>query len=294
VGSLERTCAGATPPAGYLVENGIPDCDDANPALSRPYHVDADGDGVPPPNPQEVCGPKDQAPPNTVSIFVRSDPGDCDDSDPTVSVLYHQDLDGDGYAGSATIAICGSPDLGPPPGFTKLGELDCDDGRADVHPDAFEQWSDDLDSNCDGRLGPWGDTCGDGGLCDTQPRVVAVDDTCASADLSVTDVETRQLCGGIWWGSIWIVNQGTRPTADFVLAVDGAFGHLAFAVADPIPPGSALPYRLPYHVPRNGQPSYDTSLVLGDVRFSVSVPAGDCNPTNDAFTKTISPYPCYP
>ena len=294
VGSRDRFCAGTTAPAGYLVETGVPDCDDANPAVSRPYHVDADGDGVPPPDPQEICGPRDQAPPHTVSINVDSDPGDCDDSDPTVSVLSYQDQDGDGYAGSATVSICGSRDLGPPPGFAKLGRLDCDDQRVDVHPDAFEQWSDDVDSDCDGRLGPWGHTCGDGGPCDADRRAVPVDETCSSADLLVTEVETRPICGGIWWGPIWIANQGTRPTADFVLAIDGSFGHVAFAIKDALAPGSELPYRLPQYLLRDGQPSYDSLTLVGDVRLSVSVPAGDCNPANDPFTKTILPSPCYP
>ena len=59
-------------------------------------------------------------------------------SDPDVSALYgaemvdtaYMDFDGDGY----------SPDDG-----------DCDDGNADVHPDAEETPGDGVDSNCDGE-----------------------------------------------------------------------------------------------------------------------------------------------
>jgi hypothetical protein len=294
VGSRDQICAGAKAPTGYVVETGIPDCDDSNPTISRPYHVDADGDGVPPPNPQEVCGPKDQAPTNTVSIYVDSDPGDCDDTDATVSVLYYQDLDGDGYAGRADVSICGNPDLGPPPGFAVLGMLDCDDQQADVHPDAFELWSDSIDSDCDGRLDPWGRTCVDGGPCDAGWPTVPLDQTCGSADVVITEVQAQLICGGVWWGQIWIANQGTQPIADYVLELDSSLGHAAFAIKDALAPGSQYPYRLPEHLFPDGRPPFESVQLDGEVRFSIRAPAGNCNPTNDTFTMTMSPEPCYP
>ena len=79
-----------------------------------------------------------------------------------------------------------------------------------------------------------------------------------------------------------------------MLEIDGSFGHLAFAITDPLAPGSQYPYRLPEHLFPDGHPSFDMCELDGEVRFSVRTPAGDCNPTNDTFTKTIWPAPCYP
>jgi len=95
---------------------------------------------------------------------------DCNDTidDPELLsfVVYSLDVDGDGYADPENgVTACG------PPGATyiELGEPDCDDADAAVHPGAIEL-CDSRDSNCDGDpiadavdlLEYWADEDGDG------------------------------------------------------------------------------------------------------------------------------------
>ncbi|HWR96786.1 MAG TPA: putative metal-binding motif-containing protein, partial [Candidatus Methanoperedens sp.] len=70
---------------------------------------------------------------------------DCDgavDDDPTDGTIYFQDGDEDGWGADEGTRACAQP-----PG-TALQEGDCDDGRADVHPEAPEE-CDGLDNDCD-------------------------------------------------------------------------------------------------------------------------------------------------
>ncbi|MFT5686062.1 MAG: hypothetical protein ACI8RZ_007017, partial [Myxococcota bacterium] len=74
--------------------------------------------------------------------------GDCDDSDPTVSVganqLWYADADGDGL-GDPDSAVMG---CSAPSGYVEDGQ-DCDDSRLDIYPGASEL-CDGLDNDCDG------------------------------------------------------------------------------------------------------------------------------------------------
>jgi len=74
-------------------------------------------------------------------------PDDCDDEDPQVgsAITWYKDSDGDGWGSeSATLIQCEQdPNYVETPG-------DCDDGEADVNPDAVETCNG-LDDDCDGE-----------------------------------------------------------------------------------------------------------------------------------------------
>jgi len=121
-GSSEYTLAQCDQPTGYVPEAG--DCDDTDP-LSHP-------DGV------ETCDGADN---------------DCDgevDGDAAVDTeLWFRDADGDAY---------GTPDQSqvscPPGEGWSLSDADCDDGNAEISPDATELCEDRRDNDCSG--GPHG------------------------------------------------------------------------------------------------------------------------------------------
>jgi len=82
-------------------------------------------------------------PPNDVVL----DSTDCDDSDNLTfpgaadndsSTSCMRDADGDGFG---DIDVTGAITAGD----------DCDDGDDDIHPEAMEDWRDDIDQNCDGE-----------------------------------------------------------------------------------------------------------------------------------------------
>jgi hypothetical protein len=107
-----------TQPAGYITTGG--DCDDINPLI----HPTAD----------EYCNNIDD---------------DCDGSVDEFSIdapTWYYDIDGDGY-GSAFII---SNDCNQPIGYT-AEDLDCDDTRATVNPDALEVCNS-LDDDCSGLI----------------------------------------------------------------------------------------------------------------------------------------------
>jgi hypothetical protein len=72
---------------------------------------------------------------------------DCDDTDANVGAptSWLVDADGDGYAGSSSVAACERPDA--------AAEVtgDCDDGEVGVHPGA-EELCDGNDNDCDGAI----------------------------------------------------------------------------------------------------------------------------------------------
>jgi hypothetical protein len=119
--------------------------------------VDADGDGstagadcddtdaTVSPDADEVCDGLDN---------------DCDgdvDDDPSDGATFYADADGDGY-GDAAGAATGCE----PPAGSVTDAADCDDTRADVHPDATEtDCADPTDYNCDGST-TYADADGDG------------------------------------------------------------------------------------------------------------------------------------
>jgi len=117
--------------------------------VSQPYWRDADGDGVTVGNshcgadvPAGYSGQPSQTP-------------DCDDTDAAISQNVYTDADGDGF-GSPESPTCVAPLAQGAPaaaGFS-LSQVDCDDSNGDIHPGAFEAWSDGVDSDCDGNDDP--------------------------------------------------------------------------------------------------------------------------------------------
>ncbi|MFH1462895.1 MAG: putative metal-binding motif-containing protein [Pseudomonadota bacterium] len=144
------------------------DCDDSDPGLGLPrtWCVDGDGDGY---GLASACTEACTAPEG----FVEDD-GDCDDGDAAVhpgaaeycgggdedcdglvddadeaplgTHVFYTDADGDGWGDpDATIEACAVP-----AGATAR-DGDCDDGRADVNPDA-EEVCGEADEDCDGLV----------------------------------------------------------------------------------------------------------------------------------------------
>ena len=147
---------------------GGDDCDDTDPALNPSIDVDGDGsdscadcdddDDTVAPGADEICGDGiDQ---------------DCNDEDAP------GDVDGDGFAS------------------LECGDLDCNDGDADIHPDATEI-CDDIDHDCDG-VTEFVDEDGDGfgptdcGGADCDDTIFAirpgVEELCDGVDNNCDDV----------------------------------------------------------------------------------------------------------
>ena len=100
-------------------------------------------------------------------------PADCDDLDPASGLpsTFFVDVDGDGWGSSHQQEACGLE-----PGLSTQGG-DCDDGDAEVHPDAPERCNE-LDDDCDGTpddgvdIPSWYlDSDGDSYGCDDEVRV---------------------------------------------------------------------------------------------------------------------------
>ncbi|MCB9683679.1 MAG: right-handed parallel beta-helix repeat-containing protein [Alphaproteobacteria bacterium] len=115
-------------PSGYVVK--VPDgeeddCDDVDAARN--------------PGATEICDGRD------------NDCDDLEDGDPDLvgGRVFHDDLDGDGYGvDAADPPICADV---VPAYKSPLGG-DCDDTDPLVNPDTLEDWTDDVDQNCDGNM----------------------------------------------------------------------------------------------------------------------------------------------
>ena len=135
-----------------LVDNDE-DCDDTDPSMSPEtvWWEDADGDGFG--NPETGITSCIEHPGST-----RADPAfaDCEDDDEQVfpgaaiaePELCTRDADGDGF---------GALDVG---GDAEPG-TDCDDERASVYPGAAQDWTDDIDNDCDGQVNVVDDSLAD-------------------------------------------------------------------------------------------------------------------------------------
>jgi large repetitive protein len=129
--------------------------------------VDADGDGA---TAGADCDDDDpMVHPGAAELCNERD-DDCDglvDEDGMDGTVFYRDADGDGF-GDATIEqmSCSAP------AHFVSDSTDCDDGRADVYPDAAEDdCTDPVDYNCDGSVG-YADLDGDG-----TPACTDCDDT---------------------------------------------------------------------------------------------------------------------
>lgn len=105
---------------------------------------DADGDGY--------CG-ADDCEEGVASVHVGAAEAcngaddDCDgDVDEGVLANYYIDEDGDGYGGSEPVRACDAPANAVDNG------ADCNDGAANVYPDAADDTNDDIDNDCDGDI----------------------------------------------------------------------------------------------------------------------------------------------
>ena len=124
------------------------DCDDSDPTRFQLARTDADGDGYVTGEPQ--CIGKLSA----GYGFLTYSNFDCDDHDATVQLFAYDDLDGDGYGSTSKHCIPAQlADAALPKGVVR-DPSDCDDHDPLIHPGAFEQWHDGVDSDCDGRDDP--------------------------------------------------------------------------------------------------------------------------------------------
>jgi len=144
------------------------DCDEEDPAAGaiRPWYPDNDNDGFGDDDASPVMGCE---PPDDGSW--SNEYGDCQDGNPDAypgadeycnqfdtdcdgegfdpesldAETWYADSDGDGWGDDAT----GFEGCDPGKGFTTQPG-DCDDSRADVHPETDETWYDGIDQDCDG------------------------------------------------------------------------------------------------------------------------------------------------
>ncbi|MFT5682451.1 MAG: hypothetical protein ACI8RZ_003369 [Myxococcota bacterium] len=143
------------------------DCDDTDAGINPQtiWFLDFDGDGFGNPGTTYISCEQPDGYTNTTTDCLDTDdttfPGapevcdsvdnDCDgdtDEDPTDSTTFYADGDGDGFGDpDNTIAACEAPT-----GFV-LVVGDCDDGAAEVSPDAEEVCGDGVDNNCDDSAG---------------------------------------------------------------------------------------------------------------------------------------------
>ncbi len=148
---------------GCLTELGSASQCDLNVLRPQDQVIFYDGDGDSFLNFEEYdCATTPDAGTSWVAVLVADIDGmkwDCDDTDPavTVELSWYADSDSDNYGDPFTVvSACTQP------GGYVLDATDCDDARADYHPNATEDdCTDPNDYNCDGSVG-FEDADGDG------------------------------------------------------------------------------------------------------------------------------------
>ena len=241
--------------------SNMDDCDDTDPSVSKKGFRDADGDRW------TLAEAECFATLPAGYAALRSVTSDCDDTSAAVQEIAYLDADHDGSGAPKSGRCAAVGRLGVVPSGLSPNDSDCDDGSAAIHPGAFEQWNDGVDSDCDEHEGPL-DCQGTGGACGCELLAVTsvpVDAACTSSDLFVVALHTCTYCYG--YNAVTVGNQGTQAVVggfDVELA-DGTSLH----IAEDLAPGAVShPF-----------------LVIGSVpTITLTGLAADCNVKNDQAT----------
>jgi Putative metal-binding motif len=256
------------------IDAGSPDSAQCSDVVA---YIDGDGDGIGSETSATVHHCTPEMPPGYAQA-----PGDCNDADPSLYRWAYPDADADGFGADAG-RICVGASI--PTQFVSIPD-DCADDSELVYPGAPEQWSDGVDSNCDGKDDPADCAqqpmpCG----CEdalAQPPTVAVDPKCQQADLFILKTTRCLLCGSPETVYVVVGNRGSAaspPDVPITVSVAGA-QTVPVYIAAPLPPGTAT---APLMVDSRA----------GSAQIIIGVPPGtDCDPSNDATSLTISNVEC--
>ena len=146
--------------------------------------------------------------------------GDCDDTDPSVTVgdYYYDDTDGDGYG---DIAVLSGPSCSAPAGYVAINEtmpMDCDPTRSDVHPGAEPLCELGVDANCDGSDDT---TDGDG------DGLAACEGDCDDTNPAINP-SAAEVCNGADDDCNGTIDVGATDAPDWYSDLDGdSYGNVA-------------------------------------------------------------------
>lgn len=132
----------------------------------------------------------------------------CHEEDACEEKTFYLDADGDGFGTSET----SSTECEQPSGYV-LNDTDCDDGNAEINPNAAEVCDDGIDNNCDET----DDVCDIVPVPDIVPvsDPDPVPDVCDSDNLGLCD--TKDLCEGIdlhWYNDICNAEEEAAASPD--------------------------------------------------------------------------------
>ncbi len=223
----------AVNPGATEVCNGVDDdCDglldtvDDSLADGVELYADEDGDGYGDPDKLILtCSPGEDAVedntdcdddnssthPGATEVCNTSADDDCDgdtnDEGAEGCIDLFEDADGDGFGGVGSACLCDPNDAYP-----SYFSQDCDDGDADVNPDAAEVCNDGVDNDCDG--GP--DECPLAGTIDLE-----------DGDASVTGALAGDLAGAQVLGAGDLNGDGRGDVVVMAPGYDGGLGAVA-------------------------------------------------------------------
>jgi hypothetical protein len=228
------------------------------------------------------CEPDGALPPPGFALCAA----DCDDQNPAAWYWAGPDGDGDGYRPPGAAEQCVGVTL--PAGFRpSTFPNDCDDHDAARNPGRSEQYSDGVDSNCDGRADPH-DCAAEPAACGCAdlllPSPVAIDAACgARPDPFVAKLFTCGARCGV--GELFVVigNRGGAPLAGSIAVHTLNFGRdeVRFTL------DSAL---------GSGQASKPINLTADFGQVVVTLDPGgadDCDPSNDTGQAAVSISDCF-
>lgn len=270
---LGVACSVDLAPAESTSDGGT---DDAQQCVETMAYVDADHDGLGREGAVsvEVCVGEL---PSGYAVFS----GDCDDERADTYRWVYPDRDSDRF-GDRDGRICEGKNI--PENFVTLPG-DCDDTSASVHPLAPEQWTDGLDSDCDGlddpeACGAAPDACGCDALNST-PKII-VDSQCQLADLFIQEAIRCQRCGRPELIYVVVGNRGMADSPEGAeLRVKSSSGQPTVPVLLPFIPSAAA-----------SQPLMVDSR-MGDIEVRIHASTGiECSESNNAVALTIAQVDC--